>query len=90
MRSLTMLSSAVVSGCLWGGSFLKCWARDYPLRPNGLPSTSSSRHGLTECRGPPHSAHRSRAESCAMVSPVEIAGADGRSEQRVSRAKLGV
>ena len=38
----------------------------HPLRPNGLPRTSSIRHGLTECSGPPHSAHRSRSDSCAM------------------------
>jgi hypothetical protein len=36
---------------------------DHPLRPNGLPITSSTRHGLTECSRPPHSAQRSRAES---------------------------
>jgi hypothetical protein len=46
----------------------------HPLRPTGLPSKSSTRHGLTECSGPPHSAQRSRAESCAMVSPREIRG----------------
>src|SRR5262245_65151752 len=43
-----------------------------PRRPGGSPNTSSNRHGLTECNGPPHSAHRSRAESCAMVRPVMV------------------
>jgi hypothetical protein len=46
----------------------------YPLRPSGLPITLSTRHGFTECKGPPHSAQRSRAESCAMVSPNEMRG----------------
>src|SRR5262245_11801421 len=39
---------------------------------DGLLFTSSNRHGLTECTCPPHSAQRSRAESCAMVNPIEI------------------
>jgi hypothetical protein len=33
---------------------------------------SSIRHGLTDRNGPPHSAQRSRAESCAMVRPNEM------------------
>jgi hypothetical protein len=46
----------------------------YPLRPNGFPSTSSIRHGLTDWTDPPHSMQRSRAESCARVSPIEMRG----------------
>ena len=38
------------------------WFR-YTLRPNGFPSTSACRHGLTDCSGPPHSAQRSRSDS---------------------------
>ena len=45
-----------------------------PLRPSGLPITSLTRHGLTEWTGPAHSAQRSRAESCAIVSPIELRG----------------
>jgi hypothetical protein len=71
----------------------------HPLRPNGLPGTSSIRHGLTECNGPPHSAQRRRAESCAMVRPSGEAtclvsaascGIEGRSRWRCSRFHLGV
>ena len=51
-----------------------CGRRIITLYPSGLPSTSSSRHGLTDCTGPPHYAQRSRAESRAMVSPIEMRG----------------
>ena len=57
----------------------------YPRHPSGLPSTSSIRHGLTDCTGPPHSAQRSRAESCAMVSPIEIRGSQPIGLSRVTR-----
>ena len=33
-------------------------------RPGGLPSTSSNRHGLTECGVPPRAAQRSRSPWC--------------------------
>ena len=46
-----------------------------PLRPSGLPSTSSRRHGLTECNGPPHSAHRRPLPIAArQSSPIEMRG----------------
>jgi hypothetical protein len=45
---------------------------DYPL-PKRLASTSSIRQGLTECNGLPHSAQRSRWESCATFwKPGEL------------------
>jgi hypothetical protein len=47
-----------------------CWRA--AERPNGLPSTSSIRHGLTECSWPPHSAQRSRAESCAVAIAARL------------------
>jgi hypothetical protein len=47
-----------------------------PLRPNGLPSVSSIRHGLMECKPLPHSAQRSRADSWAMVNQARYVEAN--------------
>jgi hypothetical protein len=52
------------------GSASNDWWLNHPLRPCGFPNTSRNRHGLTECTWPPHSAHRNRADSCAMVRPI--------------------
>src|SRR5262249_44920107 len=49
------LSSRVLSLCRNQAPTLRAGGFR-PLRPIGFPSTSSCRHGLTECNGPPHGA----------------------------------
>ena len=41
----------------------------HPLRPSGLPSTSSSRHGLTECTGPPGRVGREHSDWLCVETP---------------------